>query len=76
MTTLAQTAAACRRAQALYLRDVAASGRIALDWHALTYQTRSAYVAIAALELAQESKVIGRITPSAPWGELLDSQER
>jgi len=56
--SIAHTALACRRAQAIYLRDVADSGRIAVDWHALDYQVRQSYVERAADELARESHIL------------------
>lgn len=56
--TIAQTSDACLRAQNLYLRDVEASGRVALAWKALDYQTRHAYVDRAVLELERESRVV------------------
>ena len=66
MATIAQTSTACLRAQNLYLRDVEASGRVALDWHALDYQTRHAYVDKAVLELAEASNVVAFPLVSRP----------
>ena len=54
---LATVALACRRAQELYLADVAASGRVATPWRSLDYQTRHTYVDRAVLEL-ERPKVV------------------